>query len=48
MQQTNPYNDVKLSQLKMYLQDQADKNEVKYSIWKTVFFFSFGIIAKND
>jgi hypothetical protein len=30
MQQTNPYNDVKLSQLKMYLQDQADKNEVKY------------------
>ncbi len=30
MQHTNPYNDVKLSQFKMWLHDMADKNEGKY------------------
>src|SRR4051812_9110421 len=30
MHHTNPYNDVKLSQFKMWLHDMADKNEAKY------------------
>src|SRR3990170_3660101 len=30
MQHTNPYNDVKLSQFKMWLHDMADKGEGKY------------------
>lgn len=30
MQHTNPYNDVKLAQFKMWLHDMADKNEGKY------------------
>ena len=30
MQNTNPYNDVKLAQFKMWLQDQGEKGDVKY------------------
>ena len=30
MQTTNPYNDVKLSQFKMWLQDQAEKGSGKH------------------
>ena len=30
MQQTNPYNDVKLSQFKMWLHDMATKGEEKH------------------
>ena len=30
MQHTNPYNDVKLSQFKMWLHDMVDKGEGKY------------------